>query len=281
MNDKKSPAGQSALPSASANGPAVVFLVPDLFLSTRMEDVIRSQGGRPVAADNAEDFVAALDRCFPVLALLDLASQGDWFAAIQRCKLRPHTRQIPLYAFGSHVDAETLLRARRAGADHAWARSRMMKELVALINRHINPPTRYPAGWDDTLSVNAACGVEEFNRGDYFAQHEFLELAWIEETRPIREMYQGILQMGVACLQIQRGNWVGAIKVFRRGLPRLAGLPEVCQGLQVGLFRHQAEAIHAEITALGPERLGEFDQGKFPRIEYAASLTLTNPAPAD
>lgn len=282
MSSQQSPIVKQDAPiSSSADRPAVVILVPDLFLGTRIEDVVRSQGGRPVTTDNAEAFVAAVDHSFPALALLDLASQGDWFAAIQRCKLRPHTRQIPLYAFGSHMDVETLRRARRAGADHAWARSRMMEELADVVNRHVHPPTRYPAGWNDALSATAAHGVEEFNRGGYFEQHELLEAAWLEETRPIREMYQGILQIGVAFLQIQRGNWAGAVKMFRRGLPRLTGLPEVCQGLQLDLFRRQAEAIHTEVTDLGPERLNEFDQSKFPRIEYAVAPALTNPAPTD
>jgi predicted metal-dependent hydrolase len=94
-------------------------------------------------------------------------------------------------------------------------------------------------------------------------------------------MYQGLLQVGVAFLQIQRGNWAGCIKMFRRGLPRLADLPEVCQGLRLGEFRRQAEAIHAEVAVRGPERLGEFDQGRFPRIEYADLPVVTNPTPAD
>jgi hypothetical protein len=81
-------------------------------------------------------------------------------------------------------------------------------------------------------------------------------------------MYQGILQVGVAFLQIERGNWAGAIKMFRRGLPRLRDLPDVCQGVQVGKFRAEAEAIHDEISKLGPERLAEFDQAKFPQIDF-------------
>jgi hypothetical protein len=86
------------------------------------------------------------------------------------------------------------------------------------------------------------------------------------EARPIREMYQGILQVGLAFLQIERDNWTGAIKMFRRGLPKLRGLPPVCQGVHVGVLREAAEAIHNEITALGPERLGEFDRTRFPKI---------------
>jgi Domain of unknown function (DUF309) len=29
-------------------------------------------------------------------------------------------------------------------------------------------------------------GIEEFNRGEFFEQHETLELEWIEEADPVR-----------------------------------------------------------------------------------------------
>jgi len=253
--------------AASPSHPAVVALLADLFFAPRFLDVIRMQGGTPHLVETPGAFVDVVDGVFPVLALVDLGVEGDWEQAIRRCKMRPHTRQIPIYAFGSHVDADTLRRARRAGADHAWARSRMMEELATVIARHVSPPVTYPDGWQDRLSAAARQGIEEFNCGAYFEQHESLEHAWMEEQRSVRELYQGILQVGVAFLQIERGNWAGAIKMFRRGLPRLRGLPPVCQGVHVAEFRHAAEAIHAEVTALGPDGLGTFDRSCLPRIK--------------
>jgi len=246
---------------------AILCLEPDLFLAPRLADVIRAQGGRPVIVETPAAFVEAMDREFPLLALVDLDAPGDWAGAIARCKLRPHSRQTPIYAFGPHVDAKRLQAARAAGADHAWARSRMMAELPSLVERHLHPPVRYPAGWDEPLSRPARLGVEAFNRGDYFEQHEYFEEAWKEEARPIREFYQGLLQIGVAFLLIERGAWAGAIKTFRRGLPRLRDLPPVCQGVDLASLRTAAAEIHAEIVALGPDRLGEFDCSQFPRID--------------
>lgn len=256
--------------SSTSPQPAVVCLEPDLFFATRLDDVIRGCGGQPVLVDTPDAFVEAVDHYFPVLSLLDLNTPGDWTTAIVRCKMRPHTRQTPIVAFGSHVDVETLAAARKAGADHAWARSKLMADLVTLVDRHVNPPVVYPAGWDEPLSDLARHGVDAFNRGDYFEQHEHFEAAWLAEPRAVREMYQGLLQVGVAYLQIQRDNWPGAIKMFRRGLPRLRTLPPVCQGIDIATFRHTAATIHAEIIALGPERLHEFDQGKFPQIVFTS-----------
>jgi CheY-like chemotaxis protein len=247
--------------------PAVVVLAPDLFFATRFADVIERQGGRALLVDTPDAWLEAVDRHFPVLALVDLDTPGDWQAAIARAKLRPQTRQVPIYAFGSHVEVETLAAARRAGADHAWARSKMMEELPDLVARQIAPPVQYLDGWDAPLSAKARAGVEAFNHGEYFEQHELFEAAWLEEPRPIRALYQGILQVGVAFMHMQQGNWAGAIKLFRRGLPRLRALPPVCQGIDLAALRTAAAAIHQEITDLGPARLHTFDQGKFPKIK--------------
>ncbi len=60
-------------------------------------------------------------------------------------------------------------------------------------------------------------GVEQFNRGEYFEQHETLELLWRAETRPVRQLYQGILQIGVAFYHLQRCNYHGVVYMLTRG----------------------------------------------------------------
>ena len=248
--------------------PAVVILEQDLFFSVRLEDVVRAAGGGPVTVEAADQFVAAVERTFPVLTLLDLKTTGDWETAVRQCKIKPHTRQTPIYAFGSHVDVETLQRARRAGADHAWARSRMMDELVAVVDRHIHPPVRHLDGCADPPSRAAVAGLLAFNQGRFFDQHEYLELAWNEESRPVRDLYQGILQVGVAFLQLERGNRRGALKMFRRGLPKLRGLADECQGINVAAFRTTAEHIHRMLSELGPDQSVEITDSSFPKVEF-------------
>jgi predicted metal-dependent hydrolase len=130
----------------------------------------------------------------------------------------------------------------------------------------------YPIGWDEPLSAAAYQGVIAFNHGHYFEQHEYLETAWRAELRPIRAFYQGVLQIGLAFFQIQQNNWVGALKMFQRGLPRLETLPAVCQGVRLDHLRTAAAAIHQEVIALGPERLTQFDQSRFPQIEFVEKV---------
>lgn len=246
----------------------VVLLTTDPMVVRNLKGAIETNGGQAVVVDQPTAFADAVDGYFPVVALVDLTTLGDWQTAIHRCKLRPHTRQIPIYAFGTDADGTSWQAASQAGADYVWTRSKLMTEIDQVVDRHINPPTVYPAGWDDQLSDLARQGLAEFNRGEYFEQHELLEEAWMAEERPIRDMYQGILQVGVAFYQIERNNWHGALKMFRRGLPKLRALPAQCQGINIAAFRQTAEAIHSEVAALGPENLSEFDQSRFPRIEY-------------
>jgi predicted metal-dependent hydrolase len=116
------------------------------------------------------------------------------------------------------------------------------------------------------LSPQVWQGIEEFNRGEFFEQHETLEAAWRAEPRPVRELYQGILQVGVACYQIQRGNLAGALKTFERGLRRLYKFTPECQGIDVAHLIAAAERVRDEARRLGPERLNELEQRSFPKI---------------
>ncbi|MCL4507560.1 MAG: DUF309 domain-containing protein [Chloroflexi bacterium] len=110
-------------------------------------------------------------------------------------------------------------------------------------------------------------GIREFNAGAYFEQHETLETAWRNENGPIRRLYQGILQIGVAFYQIQRSNYAGAIRMFQRASQYLDDLPAVCQGVNVAELRTNAAKARAELERLGPDRIGAFNQVLFKPIQ--------------
>jgi predicted metal-dependent hydrolase len=109
-------------------------------------------------------------------------------------------------------------------------------------------------------------GIEEFNHGEFFEQHETLETAWRAESRPVRELYQGILQVGLACYQIERGNWPGARKMFERGLRHLRSFAPECQGIDVARLIADAERVRDTAQQLDPGRLHELDRTLFPKI---------------
>ncbi|HXF68495.1 MAG TPA: DUF309 domain-containing protein [Thermoflexus sp.] len=123
-------------------------------------------------------------------------------------------------------------------------------------------------GCDEPLPEMVRRGLEQFNAGEYFEQHETLEQAWRAEMRPVREIYQGILQIGVACYQIERGNYAGAVKMLRRGLAHLAGAPDRCQGIDVARLREEARRLLDQLEALGPHGLHRIDRRWFPQVIF-------------
>ena len=102
-------------------------------------------------------------------------------------------------------------------------------------------------------------GIAQFNRGEYFEQHETLELLWRAERRDIRYLYQGILQIGVAFHHLRRLNHHGTVYMLTRGPRYLAPFAPVCQGVDVGALLADAAAARREVERLGPSRLAEFD----------------------
>jgi hypothetical protein len=262
-----SPAANDAPPSSPA-GPPILALVADLLFATRIVDVIHRQGGEPVLAATAEEFRGGLER-WPVLILLDLHAipAEEALAEVRRAKALPQSKLIPIYAFGSHVDSDALKAARQAGCDHVWARSRFVVDLPQVVAAAIDPPVAYPEGWDDQPSAAFLQGVALFNAGEFYKQHDVFEKHWMEDGRPIRDLYQGVLQIGVALHHVETGNYRGAVKMLRRGLPRLRTLPPVCQTLDVAALRRQARAIHDELIMLGPDHLDQFDLGRLRAVK--------------
>jgi predicted metal-dependent hydrolase len=118
------------------------------------------------------------------------------------------------------------------------------------------------------LPPAALAGMRLFNAGEFFEAHEQLEAAWRAEPGPIRNLYQGVLQIAVAYLHITRDNYAGAIKVYGRALKWLDPLPDVCQGVDVAQLKRDAAEVFAEVKRLGPERLSTFDRSLFKAIRF-------------
>jgi predicted metal-dependent hydrolase len=102
-------------------------------------------------------------------------------------------------------------------------------------------------------------GIAQFNRGEYFEQHETLELLWRAERRDIRYLYQGILQIGVAFYHLRKLNHHGTVYMLTRGPSYLAPFAPVCQRVDVRALLDDAAAARREVERLGRDRLAEFD----------------------
>jgi predicted metal-dependent hydrolase len=113
------------------------------------------------------------------------------------------------------------------------------------------------------LPSTAVRGLELFNAGEYWHAHEALEEAWLAESDPVRNLYKGILQAGVTYLHIRRGNYRGALKVYRRAIRWLEQYPANCKGIDVAKLRADLRAAIVELERLGPNQIDMFQKEYF------------------
>ena len=111
-------------------------------------------------------------------------------------------------------------------------------------------------------------GIAEFNRGEFFQCHEFLEEAWMQESGRVRYFYQGILQVGVGFYHLKNGNWRGATGLLRNGITRLEEFEPASLGVDVARLVSQSEHCLRQLERLGRERINEFDRSQIPKVEH-------------
>jgi uncharacterized protein len=109
--------------------------------------------------------------------------------------------------------------------------------------------------------------IEEFNAGEFFEQHETLELLWRATPGEIRHLYEGILQVGVGMHHLfNNRNFHGAVTKLDHGIRLLEAFPAVCHGVDVARLRRDASVARGELLSLGPERLEQFPRQLTPRV---------------
>jgi uncharacterized protein len=121
-------------------------------------------------------------------------------------------------------------------------------------------------GCDDPPPPLLREGIAQFNRGEYFEQHETLEVLWRAEPREVRRLYQGILQIGVAFYHLRRRNYHGTVYMLTRGTRYLTPFSPRCQGVDVGGLLMDATTVLRAVEQLGPDRLEDFDWTLVPTV---------------
>jgi len=127
--------------------------------------------------------------------------------------------------------------------------------------------TEAPEGSPEKLPELVLKGIGEFNRGEFYECHEYLEEAWVQEPGRVRFLYQGILQVGVGFYHLQNGNWRGATGLLRNGAVRLKEFEPETLGVDVTRLVRESERCLRELEELGRGRIDEFDASKIPRVE--------------
>jgi predicted metal-dependent hydrolase len=109
--------------------------------------------------------------------------------------------------------------------------------------------------------------IHEFNAGEFFEQHETLELLWRATPDEIRHLYEGILQIGVGMHHLLvNKNFHGAAVKLDHGIRLLSAFPPVCHGVDVARLISDASDARALLLGLGPKDLERFPEASVPRV---------------
>lgn len=206
--------------------------------------------------------VARLARAAAAALFVD-AALTDWPDWLTLPKASPATRRIPLFLISDAPEARAASFGH--GADFAFSGAAILEEAPALLREFARAPSA-----ETLAALDCACqgdlpplaqeGIEQFNAGQYYRQHDLFEELWMATPGPERDLYRAILQVGVAYYQIERGNWRGAYKMLLRSVQWLHWLPPLCQGVDVAALRRDSTAVRAALEGLGEARLSEFDR---------------------
>lgn len=142
-------------------------------------------------------------------------------------------------------------------------------EIPAVLST-VDPPTR--ACCDRTPTPEMLHAFEQFNRGEYWHQHETLELVWrAEQDTTIRNFYKGILQIGVGFHHLRNGNYNGVLKVLGRGINYVKPYSPECYGVDLARLIQEASVVYWRVREAGKEGIGEIKGMELPKVHLAAA----------
>jgi len=87
-------------------------------------------------------------------------------------------------------------------------------------------------------------GVELIRRGEYFAAHEELELAWRAAPTEERDFFQGLVHVAVAWYQAGRGRPIGTERQLAKAMRRLQPFAPTHRGIQLTPLLEQLRELH-------------------------------------
>lgn len=225
-----------------------------------------------------EGLVERVTALQPALAVLNLPGDA-WQPFAHALKSSNATRRIPLLLL--HDDAAARTGSALHGVDYApepaeWARSpgAVVAAWASSYAQEVHEALECQCA--EPLPPRAHEAIERFNAGEYYAQHDLFEAQWVEEPRPVRDLYRAILQVGIGYYHIQRGNYRGALKTLQKSVQWLLLLPDVCQGVDVRQLRADSFAVRAELLRLGEAGIGAFDHALLKPVRQIPPVSTTD-----
>jgi hypothetical protein len=105
---------------------------PDLFFAVKVGATLKHIGIETTTVRQLADWERLLTSERFAIALVNTAARGvDWRQAIGAAR----ASGLPVVAYGSHVDTETMAQARSAGATRVIANSKLVADLPAIVEQ--------------------------------------------------------------------------------------------------------------------------------------------------
>ena len=118
----------------------ILALEKDLFFSVKMRDTLRHHDMNVTTVRTLAAFEQRLETSSeekPGLAIVNISTMGvDWEAAIRTAR----AKDLPVLAFGSHMDLEARAKALAAGAQRVVANSKFTSDMPGLVERILKEP---------------------------------------------------------------------------------------------------------------------------------------------
>lgn len=131
----------------------ILALEKDLFFAVKIRDTLRHHDMEVTTVRTLpalEERLTATGAEKPALVIINTATKGvDWESAIRKAR----ERELPVLAFGSHMDLEARARALEAGAQKVVANSKFATDMPGLVRRMLQGEPAGTASSDDENEV--------------------------------------------------------------------------------------------------------------------------------
>ena len=114
----------------------IVVLNRDLFFGIRLNQLLKQLGYRVVLAKSQEAFVENLGAADVALGIIDINFGPDWDGIAEAIA---GGAQLPIIAFGPHLDVDGLRAAKKAGVTRVFSNGDFSKDTAAIIARYARP----------------------------------------------------------------------------------------------------------------------------------------------
>ena len=93
------------------------------------------------------------------------------------------------------------------------------------------------------LPTHLIQGLQAFNRGNFYAAHEFFEDAWRETPGQAREFFRALLHLSGGYYRLTQDRPESALKFFQRSLHWISDFPSPYFHVDTSALRSQVELL--------------------------------------